>query len=146
MQPKKGKSVFDDTKRVLSLAKFMKVFCRKKTPSSIRYLLSTLCYYCVMYAFQSELALYSWLNVKELLAQSRREIWSFSDCNWTRTHNYFVHKRTLNHLVKLAIWSLSDCNRTRVRNHLVQKRTFNHLSKLTCLKFIIATELEPTTN
>ena len=24
------------------------------------------------------------------------------DCNWTRTHNHFVHKRTLNHLVKLA--------------------------------------------
>ena len=26
--------------------------------------------------------LYSWLNVKELLAQNRREIWSLSDCNW----------------------------------------------------------------
>ena len=25
-----------------------------------------------------------------------------SDCNWTRTHNHFVHKRTLNHLAKLA--------------------------------------------
>ena len=122
LQPKKGKSVFDDTERVLSLAKFMKVFCGKKTPSSTRYLFSTLCYYRVMYAFQSEFAL------------------------TIGTHNYFVHKRTLNHLEKLAIWSLSDCNRTRVCNHLVQKRTFNHLSKLPCLKFIIATELEPKIN
>ena len=25
-----------------------------------------------------------------------------SDCNWTRTHNHLVRKRTLNHLAKLA--------------------------------------------
>ena len=25
-----------------------------------------------------------------------------SDCNWTRAHNHLVHKRTLNHLAKLA--------------------------------------------
>ena len=37
------------------------------------------------------------LNVKELLARSRREIWRWSDCNWIRTHNHLVHKRTLNH-------------------------------------------------
>ena len=24
------------------------------------------------------------------------------DCNWTRTHNHLVHKRTLSHLAKLA--------------------------------------------
>ena len=24
------------------------------------------------------------------------------DCNWTRTHNHLVHKRTLNHLAKQA--------------------------------------------
>ena len=24
------------------------------------------------------------------------------DCNWTRTHNHLVRKRTLNHLTKLA--------------------------------------------
>ena len=28
------------------------------------------------------------------------------DCYWTRTHNHLVHKRTLNHLAKLA---LSGC-------------------------------------
>ena len=44
------------------------------------------------------------LNVKELLAQSRRQIWSLSDCNWTRTHNHLVHKQTLNHLAKLTKW------------------------------------------
>ena len=58
--------------------------------------------YHVTYAFQSESTLYSCLNVKELLAGSRREIWSLSDCNCTRTHNHLVHKRTLNHLAKLA--------------------------------------------
>ena len=45
---------------------------------------------------------YSCLNVKELLAQSRHEIWSLSDCNWTQTHNHLVRKRTLNYLAKLA--------------------------------------------
>ena len=37
--------------------------------------------YQVTYAFQSESTLYSCLNVKQLLARSRREIWSLSDCN-----------------------------------------------------------------
>ena len=58
----------------------------------------------VTYAFQSESRLYSCLNVKELLARIRRKIWSLSDWNWTRTHNHLVHKRTLNHLAKLAKW------------------------------------------
>ena len=58
----------------------------------------------VTYAFQSESTLYSCLNVKELLAQNRREIWSLSDCKWTRTHNQLVHKRRLNYLTKLAKW------------------------------------------
>ena len=44
------------------------------------------------------------LNDKELLARSRHEIWSLSDCNWTQTHNRLVHKRTINHLAKLAKW------------------------------------------
>ena len=62
------------------------------------------CSYHVTYAFRSESTLYSCLNVKELLAQSRREIWSLSDCNWTRTHNHLVCKWTLNHLAKLTKW------------------------------------------
>ena len=50
----------------------------------------TVCSYHVMYTFQSESTLYSCLNIKELLARSRRKIWSLSDWNWTRTHNHQV--------------------------------------------------------
>ena len=64
----------------------------------------TVCSYHVKYAFQSESTLFSWLNVKELLARNRREIRSLSDCNWTRIHNHLVCKRTLKHLAKLAIF------------------------------------------
>ena len=60
----------------------------------------TVCTCHVTYAFQSESTLYSYLNVKELRARSRREIWSLSDCNWTGAQNHLVRKRTLNHLVK----------------------------------------------
>ena len=36
-----------------------------------------------------------------------------NDCNWIRTHNHLVHKRTLNHLAKLAmIRTYSDMIRT----------------------------------
>ena len=58
----------------------------------------------VMYTSHGEYKLYIWLNVKELLARNRREIWRWSDCNGTRTQNHLVLKRTLNHLVKLAKW------------------------------------------
>ena len=54
------------------------------------------------YAIQSKSTLYSCLNVKELLTRSRREIWSLSDFNWTRTQNHLVRNRTLNHLAKLV--------------------------------------------
>ena len=64
----------------------------------------TICSYHVTYAFQSESKLYSYLNVKELLTRSRRKVWSLSDYNWTWTHNHLAHKRTLNHLAKLAKW------------------------------------------
>ena len=64
----------------------------------------TVCSCHVTYAFQSESTLYSYLNVKELLAQSRHEIWSLSDCNWNWTQNHLVLKRTFNHLAKLALW------------------------------------------
>ena len=46
----------------------------------------------ITYLFQSESTLYSCLNLKELLARSRCEIWSLSDCNWTRTQNHLVGK------------------------------------------------------
>ena len=66
--------------------------------------------YHVTCAFQGESTLNSCLNVMEVLAQSRREIWSLSDCNWTRTHNHLVHKRTLNDLAKLAVLQFGQFN------------------------------------
>ena len=64
------------------------------------------CLYCrflsCTYAFQSESTLCSCMNVKELLARSRCEIWRWSDCNCTRTQNHLVLKGTLNHLAKLG--------------------------------------------
>ena len=54
--------------------------------------------------FHSESTLYSCLIVKELLAQSSREIRSWRDCKWTRTQNRLLVKRTLNHLAKLTKW------------------------------------------
>ena len=62
----------------------------------------TICSSHVTYALQREFTLFSCLNVKELLARSRREIWSLSDCQWTQTQNLLVCKRTLNHFAKLA--------------------------------------------
>ena len=44
------------------------------------------------------------LNVKELLAWKKRDIWSLSDCKSTPTHNDLDHKWTLNNLVKLTKW------------------------------------------
>ena len=51
------------------------------------------------------------MNVKELLARSRRHMWSLSDSSVIRTHKYLVRKRTLNHLAKLAVfvYKLSGC-------------------------------------
>ena len=46
--------------------------------------LSIVCSYHVTYAFQSESTLYSCLS----------DIWSWSDCNGTRTHNHLVRKQT----------------------------------------------------
>ena len=53
-------------------------------------------------AVQSKSTLYSYLNVKEFLAQNRPEIWSLNNWNRTQTNNHLVRKWTLNHLAKLA--------------------------------------------
>ena len=57
------------------------------------------CHLC----FQSESTLYSCLNVKELLAQNRRDIWNLSDNNGIWTQKHLVPKRTPNHLARRAI-------------------------------------------
>ena len=75
----------------------------KKTFAVINIIL-TICFCHVTYAFQSESTRYSCLNVKELLAWSRREMWRWSDCNWTRTLNHLVLKWTLNHLRTKWFW------------------------------------------
>ena len=54
--------------------------------------------------FQSESSLNSCLNIKELLARNRCDIWRLRDNNGTRTHNLLIRKRTLNQLAKLTKW------------------------------------------
>ena len=44
------------------------------------------------------------LNVKKLLAQSRRHIWGLSDSNEIRTHNQLLRKSKFNHLAKQPKW------------------------------------------
>ena len=73
---------------------------------------SSVCYYHVAYAFQSESTLYICLHVKDLLARSMRKIWSLSDCNWTQTHNHLVHKRlwTMWLWVQVQLQSITKSN------------------------------------
>ena len=46
----------------------------------------------------------SYLNVKELFARDRRDIWSLSVSNRIRTQNPLIHKWKLYHLAKMAKW------------------------------------------
>ena len=62
----------------------------------------TECSYHVTYAFQSESALYDCLDVKELLAQNRRDTWILNNGNGTSSKSHLARKQTLNHLAKLA--------------------------------------------
>ena len=92
----------------------------------------------VTYAFQSESTSYSCLNVKELLARNRRDIWNLSDCNRTWTCNHLVRKRTFNHLAKLA--SLAKWLSVRLRTKrlwvrvLLQSLNFHFVFKITISK------------
>ena len=58
------------------------------------------CYYHVMYVFQSESTLY----IKEPLAQNRYDTWNLSESNRIWTQNHLVCKWSLIHLAKLAKW------------------------------------------
>ena len=64
----------------------------------------TVCSSCIMYTLQSESTFYIFLNVNELPAQNRRDIWSLSNCNGTLTHNHLLRQQTLTHLAKLTKW------------------------------------------
>ena len=91
----------------------------------------TVCSCHVTYTFQSEFTPYSCLNVKELFARSRRKIWSLSDCNWTRTQNHLVLKRTLNHLAKLdSLWNAYVTWQEHTVKWTVQISTQNTAQKL----------------
>ena len=63
----------------------------------------TVCYYHVTHAFQSDSRPYSCLDVKEILARNKRDIWSLSDSNRIRTPNYLICERTI---IDLAKWSV----------------------------------------
>ena len=47
---------------------------------------------------------YEYLTGEEILPSNQQQIIEQPNftCNWTRTHNHLVHKRTLNHLAKLG--------------------------------------------
>ena len=55
----------------------------------------------VIYAFQSESTLFSYLNFKELIAWKSYDIWSLSD-NMIWTQNQLVCKQILYHLARLT--------------------------------------------
>ena len=67
------------------------------------------CHVIIMsrWRFRVNLTLCSYLNVKELLAWNRRDIWSLSDSSRIRTHNHLLCNRTLNHFV--FVYELSGC-------------------------------------
>ena len=58
---------------------------------------------------------------------SKNEIWSLSDCNWTRSHNHLVQRRTLNHSAKIL--QPFDMIRTYSQMHRTDKYS-QHSSKL----------------
>ena len=79
------------------------------------------------------------LNVKELFAQSRRDIWRLSDCNRSWTGDHLVRKRKLNHLAKLAKW-LSVRLRTKwlwVRIPLLSLKQYMKFEKMAAFSAII---------
>ena len=65
----------------------------------------TVCSYRVTYTSQSEFIFYRCLNVKELLARIRSEIWSLSDCKWARMQSLTIQEHTVTGLQHLTICS-----------------------------------------
>lgn len=70
---------------------------------SKKYLHLSVYYYHVTCTFQSKTTLYSFLNVKELFAVNRRDIWGLRDMNIIRIHNHLVHKQTLAKLAQIPL-------------------------------------------
>ena len=87
------------------------------------------------------------LDVKELLARSRRHIWSLSDSSEIRTYNRLDCKQTLNDLAKLSKWlscavstylySTFDCMLFSCYYHARSSFTFRRIKKCGyTLKFV----------
>ena len=79
--------------------------------SSINYLVTylTICSYHVTYISYSESTLCSYLDIRELLARNRCDIWKLSGCNGIQIHSHLVCKWTLNHLATLVVEETYSC-------------------------------------
>ena len=89
---------------------------------------------CHMTALR-ESSSWSCLNVKDLFAGNKHDIWNLNDCNWAQTCNYLVHSQKLNQLPKLPQlnWSILQClsaNSTIVRSNLVAVTTIRLATSL----------------
>ena len=64
-----------------------------------------MCYYHATYEFQSESTLYTLPECQGTTCSKQAPYLKFKWQNGIQTHNHLVHKKTLNHLAKLAqIW------------------------------------------
>ena len=103
--------------------------------------------------FQSESTPYSCLNVEELLAWNRCDIWILIESRRIWTQNHLFCKWTLNHLGKLAKWSscvmstylygvydcmLLSCHVMHFRVNLQSKTMVGDLNPLLSLKLNLA--------
>ena len=88
----------------------------------------------VTYAFQSESTLYSCLNVNELLSRSRHEIWTLSDCSWTRI-NFWVKVLFLQ---KMLIFYKKNTEISKIKRILVLKGIFSETTYRCVLTYQIS--------
>ena len=63
----------------------------------------TVCSYYVMYAFRRGSTLYSYLNVKELFAQIRRDVWSLRKCNKNWAEKLSIYLKEIIFYIKLHV-------------------------------------------
>ena len=86
----------------------MSCLCMKKSGNVFHFTILCFFYWAVsINSVQVPVVQCSTFCSSRLPLTSGWKIWcrsSLSDCNWTRTHNHLVLKRTLNHLAKLAKW------------------------------------------
>ena len=83
--------------------------------------LLAVCYYHVTYVFQIVSTLYSCLNVKELLARNRHDVWSLSESNeiWTQNHLARIFQATIE--CRFSMKRVCDVIITYSQMHLLHK-------------------------